>query len=289
MSNNLMSKLSFKDKLIIFLKGLLMGIADVIPGVSGGTIAFITGIYDRLIHSISTIDLSFLKLLIRGNFQDSFKIIKKYDWGLFLPLGFGIITSIFLFSGLMQYLLQNHIAITFSFFFGLIAASAYLIYKHTAGIKFERLIFLVLGFVFAYSLSGFTAMSVNHSLPIIFLSAMVAICAMILPGISGAFILLLLGQYEFLVGKIHDLDLAVIGTFGVGAIIGLLGFSRILDKLLKSYHNLTIFFLIGLMLGSLRTPWIKITSIEYTLTNVILFTVMGAVIVFFVENRFNNK
>ena len=156
-------------------------------------------------------------------------------------------------------------------------------------IKFKELILLIFGFIFAFLLSGATTLSFNHSLPIIFLSAMVAICAMILPGISGAFILLLLGQYEFLVGKIHELDFIIIGTFGLGAIIGLLSFSKILDKLLNNYHNLTISFLVGLMLGSLRTPWIEINSTEYSILNVILFVIIGSAIVLFIEKKSNKK
>lgn len=279
----------FKQSFNIFLKGLLMGSADVIPGVSGGTIAFITGIYYRLIHSIKIINLNVLKRIIDGNFKKAISEIKSYDWNLFLPLGLGIITSIFLLSGLIKYLLQNYTASTFSLFFGLIATSAYLIYKHMNKIKFKELILLIFGFIFAFLLSGATTLSFNHSLPIIFLSAMVAICAMILPGISGAFILLLLGQYEFLVGKIHELDFIIIGTFGLGAIIGLLSFSKILDKLLNNYHNLTISFLVGLMLGSLRTPWIEINSTEYSILNVILFVIIGSAIVLFIEKKSNKK
>jgi putative membrane protein len=245
---------------IIFLKGFCMGLADVIPGVSGGTIAFITGIYARLIHSLSTIDLSFIFLFVQGKWKKSWNIFKRIDFSLFIPLGLGIILAVFFFSKVIEYFLQNQPVVTFSFFFGLILASAVIFLRKIGKMRFEKAVFLALGFVFAYVLAGLSSLSFGHSLPMIFIAGAVAICAMILPGISGAFILLLLNQYEFLISILHSYNLPYLFTFFAGALVGLFSFSKIIDYLLRHYKAVMLSFLVGLMVGSLRIPYVQISS-----------------------------
>ncbi|MBU0456646.1 MAG: DUF368 domain-containing protein [Nanoarchaeota archaeon] len=284
-----LKKFDFKETSLIFLRGLLMGFADVIPGVSGGTIAFITGIYSRLVHSISSIDFSFIFSFLKMEFKNSYITFRKIDFALFLPLGLGILISLYSFSWMIEYLLISFPAFTFAFFFGLILASAWFVFKKTGKIKYERIIFSALGFIFAYSIAGVTAISVNHSLLIIFLSGALAICAMILPGISGAFILLLLNQYQFLINALHNLDKLIIGVFGLGALIGLLSFSKLLDYLLCNFKKLTLSFLVGLMVGSLRVPLNQMSTTSDNLWLVLLFVIIGFMVVFLLEFSMNKK
>ena len=254
-------KTSFKETIIIFIKGLTMGIADVVPGVSGGTIAFITGIYYRLINSISQIKvLVLLKAVFSFKPRKLKTELSRIDFPLFLPLGLGILISIFIFSKVVQQLLESWPGITYAFFFGLILASAVLIFKKSGAIKFEKIIFGVLGFIGAYVLAGLPIVQANHTLGFIFLSGALAIIALILPGISGAFVLLLLGQYEYLITALHEFNYSVILTFAIGGLMGLLSFSRLLNLLLHKFRGLTLFFLVGVMLGALRSPASNISA-----------------------------
>ena len=274
-----------KDTLLIFLRGLFMGIADIIPGVSGGTIAFITGIYQRLILSLSELTI-FSKLFLRGKWKLAWK---KVDFSLFIPLGLGILLAMFLMSGIVTFLLDDYTGITFAFFFGLILASAIYIYTHIKKVTSEHFVLLILGVVVSYILTNLTASQIIPSLTSIFFGGMVAICAMLLPGISGAFILLLLNQYDYLLSAIHELNLLVIIVFGGGAIVGLLAFSKFLHYLLKKFKGLTFAFLIGIMLGSLRIPWEKmVNSSSHTLV-LIFFGLVGFVLVLLLGVLFNKK
>ncbi len=278
-----------KESVLIFLKGFLMGIADTIPGVSGGTIAFITGIYHRLIHAFSHINLRFITLSLRGKFKESLNILKNHDWALFIPLGLGIVSAILLFSQVILYLLTNYAGFTFAFFAGLILASALIIQKHTQKFDVKSLFFSVLGFVLAFFLVSETAFSINHSAIVIFLSGFVAISAMLLPGISGAFILLLLGQYNYILDALHNFNFLVILEFALGAILGLLFFSKFLDFLLEKHKNTTYFFLIGLMLGSLRLPYLTIRDTEGFSFLILLFAILAFILVFILEKKANTK
>jgi putative membrane protein len=261
-----------KDSILLFFRGLLMGIADVIPGISGGTIALITGIYSKLVKSLSDINTK--------------QLYKSINFKFFIPLGVGILMSIYLFSSVIQSLLISYTGATYSFFIGLILASTIFLYKKTRTFRFESFIFLIFGSLLAYVISGISSNLNNHSLPLIFFSGALAICAMILPGISGAFILLLLNQYEYLISVIHDLNLVVIGTFSIGALIGLLSFSKILHYILRKYHNLTLSFLIGLMFGSLRLPLQKISN--FGSGSIIFWLLAGFMVVIMLEHSFKN-
>lgn len=280
------------ESILIFLRGLFMGSADVIPGVSGGTIALITGIYERLVHSISKIRFSFIKPLFKGNIK-GFKeqLLEEIDFPLFIPLFAGIAIAILSLSKVIGFLLANYEAYTFAFFLGLILASAYVLYTHLLHVSLKTLGLAILGFVFGVVFVGLNPIAANHCLIIIFFSGMLAICAMILPGISGAFILLLIGQYDYMLSALNTMKLDVVITFIVGAVIGLLGFSKILDKLITNHKNATIAFLIGLMVGTLRIPVDKIVPeiqvAQELLLPVIVLVIIGVGLIVIVEKKFN--
>ncbi len=229
-----------------------MGAADVVPGVSGGTIAFITGIYEELINSIKSINGSAIKLILQLKIKDFWKAIN----GNFLSaLTFGIFVSFLSLAKLIKYFLAEQPILIWSFFFGLIVASAIVIAKKITEWKLRTIIALFLGIAIAYFVTVVTPAETPSSYWFLFLSGALAICAMILPGISGAFILLLLGKYEFILNAISSFKLDVIAIVGAGAVIGLLSFSNLLSWLLKKYHNMTIALLAGFMIGSLNKVW----------------------------------
>ena len=268
-----------KETLIIFIKGLFMGIADIIPGVSGGTIALITGIYIRLVHAISGINLRFISRLVKGDFEGAKKYIGDIDFQLFIPLLTGIGLAVFLMSNLLDYLLQNFEASTYAFFFGLILASAVLLYKQIKGFSVKIMIFSIAGFLAGFFLSGLATLQIGHSLPVIFLSGMIAICAMILPGISGAFMLLFLGMYDYMIDVLKNLQFFEIFIFILGALIGILAFSRVLNYILRKYESITISFLIGLMLGALRLLYDNIASTMDSIAYVVISGLLGFLII----------
>ena len=268
-----------KETLIIFIKGLFMGIADIIPGVSGGTIALITGIYIRLVHAISGINLRFISRLVKGDFEGAKKYIGDIDFQLFIPLLTGIGLAVFLMSNLLDYLLQNFEASTYAFFFGLILASAVLLYKQIKGFSVKIMIFSIAGFLAGFFLSGLATLQIGHSLPVIFLSGMIAICAMILPGISGAFMLLFLGMYDYMIDVLKNLQFLEIFVFIFGALIGILAFSRVLNYILRKYESITISFLIGLMLGALRLLYDNIASTMDSIAYVVISGLLGFLII----------
>jgi len=268
-----------KETLIIFIKGLFMGIADIIPGVSGGTIALITGIYIRLVHAISGINLRFISRLVKGDFEGAKKYIGDIDFQLFIPLLTGIGLAVFLMSNLLDYLLQNFEASTYAFFFGLILASAVLLYKQIKGFSVKIMIFSIAGFLAGFFLSGLATLQIGHSLPVIFLSGMIAICAMILPGISGAFMLLFLGMYDYMIDVLKNLQFLEIFIFILGALIGILAFSRVLNYILRKYESITISFLIGLMLGALRLLYDNIASTMDSIAYVVISGLLGFLII----------
>jgi len=243
----------------VFLCGLAMGAADVVPGVSGGTIAFITGIYQTLLDAIKAFNARFVHLILRGCFREA---LSGIPWGFLLPLLTGIFCSILSLARLVLWLLQTHPVMVWSFFFGLILASIALLglnlyseMRRDGRFLVSSAVAAVIGFVFAWWLTGADAISTSHSLPTMFLMGFIAICAMILPGISGAFILVLLGQYQYIMGAVSSLDLPVLAVFAAGCACGLLSFARILSLCLARFHNPTLALLTGIMAGSLRVVW----------------------------------
>lgn len=244
--------LAAQTPLGIFLRGMLMGAADIVPGVSGGTMAFITGIYDRLLGAIAAFDLLLLRLLRERCWREAWH---RVDGAFLLSLGAGILTSMLTLARLIGYLLEHHPLLVWSFFFGLILGSALLLLRRVtrwhaaalAGLLFGALLAAVSGLVPALALPA-------HGVSF-FLAGFVAICAMILPGVSGSFILVLLGLYPALLAAIEALDLGVLVIFAAGAGCGLLAFSRLLHYLLAEHHAATLATLTGFLCGSLLVVW----------------------------------
>lgn len=241
-----------RDRIFLFLKGVGMGCADIIPGVSGGTIAFITGIYEELINSIKAVDLEALKLLLSGKFSAFWS---KINGGFLIVLLLGILTSILSLARIITNLLANHPIQLWSFFFGLIAISALVVSRDIHRWNITVVLGLLVGGLAAYLITQAVPAQTPNSLPLIFLSGAVAICAMILPGISGSFILLILGKYTFILTAIKDFQLGTLLVFSLGCLLGLMTFSRLISWLFKKYRNLTIAVLAGFMIGSLNKVW----------------------------------
>ena len=242
------------------LKGMGMGAADVVPGVSGGTIAFIVGIYDELINTIRSINLQSLMLLFTFKFKEFWKAVNgNFLFSLFA----GIAISVFSLAKLITYLLVAHPILVWAFFFGLVLASTWFVAKDIEGWNWKTVLSFIIGAVIAYYITVVTPAETPTNLLFIFLCGAIAICAMILPGISGSFILVLLGKYHYIMDAVKGLDLLILCVFGAGALVGITSFSRVLSYALKHFRNVTMAVLAGFMLGSLNKvwPW-KTTEIE---------------------------
>ena len=287
---------------VVYLKGIAMGAADTVPGVSGGTIALITGIYERLITAIAALDPRLLGALrgihrARGR-AELWETIRRIDLPFLVVLGLGVVTSVVTLSRFMHAAIVSAPATTYAFFFGLIAASAVVLYRE---LSFEGVptvaggvVGLILGFLVA---GGSAGSAVVPGLPIVFVVGAVAITAMVLPGVSGAFILILLGQYEYLTGVLTSFvdqllatvtgggtdglfSLAgVVVTFCVGAVIGLLSVAHAIRWALEHYRTATYVFLVSLMVGSLRLPIIEVRESIGTWTPTAVLSVGGAVLI----------
>ena len=243
---------SFKDYLTITLKGMAMGAADVVPGVSGGTIAFITGIYQELIGTISGINLDLFTIWK----EQGFKAMWREANGTFVvALLTGILISVFSLMRLTNYLLETHPILIWSFFFGLILASIWFVAKQIPKWNFRIVLALIIGAAIAIYIVTLPPMGANTDLWFLFLAGSIAVCAMILPGISGAFILVLLGAYKTVTEAAHDFDLKTLGVVALGAIVGLLSFSRVLKWLFDNYSSITLAVLTGFIAGSLNKIW----------------------------------
>ncbi|MDX2303936.1 MAG: DUF368 domain-containing protein [Microscillaceae bacterium] len=241
-----------KDYLILYLKGIAMGAADVVPGVSGGTVAFISGIYEELLNSIKSFDLKAIQLFI----SLKFKAFWQHTNATFLiVLLSGIGTSILSLSKLIQYLLEFYPILIWSFFFGLIIASTVVVSQKITRWTIATVISLLIGLAFGYLITVAGRTQTPETTLFVFLSGVIAICAMILPGISGSFILVLLDKYKFILAAVTSFDLKTVFTFLVGCVVGILAFSHVVSWLLKHYHNLTIACLTGIMAGSLNKVW----------------------------------
>lgn len=238
--------------LILLLKGIGMGAADVIPGVSGGTIAFITGIYEELVGSIKSINLSAFRYLAKDGVLAFWK---KINGNFLIAVFLGILISIFSLAQLLEFLLGRYPILVWSFFFGLILASAIYIANKISSWNAKKISGLLAGIGVAYLITILTPAQTPESGWFIFISGALAICAMILPGISGAFILLLLGKYQFVIAAVGNLNISILAILAAGALIGIISFSNLLAWLLKKYHDVTIAVLAGFMVGSLNKVW----------------------------------
>ena len=240
-----------KNALLLYAKGMAMGAADVVPGVSGGTVAFITGIYDELLGSIASVPNAVAPLL-KGRVAEAWRTANAT---FLLVLFAGILTSVFSLAKLITYLLEHHPIPVWSFFFGLILVSVHLVGKEIQRRSLSRLLSLCLGIGFAYWITVASPVQWGTSGISIFFAGAIAICAMILPGISGSFILVLLGLYPVILGAVKALDMAIMLTFAAGCLSGLLSFARLLGWVLHRWRDLTLALLTGLMLGSLNKVW----------------------------------
>lgn len=245
-------KRKYSEYGLILLKGVAMGAADVVPGVSGGTIAFITGIYDELLESIKSINTQSLKLLVSGKPKQFWKAVNG-NFLLCLVAGIGL--SIFSLARIITLFLDSYPVLVWAFFFGLIAASTLFVAKEIRDWNWKNAIGFAAGIGIALYITSTTPANTPETLPFIFLCGFIAICAMILPGISGSFILLLMGKYSYIMAAVKHLDPMVLGIFGIGAVCGIATFSRLLSYALHRFRNLTLAVLTGFMLGSLNKVW----------------------------------
>lgn len=244
-------KRGIKDYAYLVLTGITMGSADVVPGVSGGTMAFIMGIYQELIEAIKSFNLELLRKALKFDIQG---VMKHVPWQFLACIGGGIVLAIASLVHFISWALEHHEAYLYSVFFGLVVASILIVGRElkwtiTAGLS------LVIGTGIAWSIVGLVPAEMSHTPLILFGSGMVAITAMILPGISGSFILLILGQYAYIINAVKELDVVTVASVGAGCVVGIIGFSRVLSYLLAKHYQVTVAVLVGFMIGSLRKIW----------------------------------
>lgn len=281
---------SGRGKLILFLKGIAMGLGDSVPGVSGGTIAVITKIYDQLVFSIRAIDLRACELLVRGQF----KALWQHINGTFLLiLALGILSGLLISANTVLFLLENYFAPLMAFFIGMVlASSALLRHEFSLGV-WQNLVALCLGLLLAVSIGFISPRAAELSLLYVFFSGAVAISAMILPGLSGAFILLLLGVYEFILEALLSFNLPYILVFILGCALGLLAFSRVLSWMLREHHQLSYGFITGMLLGSVSALWpwsdAEAGGVYPMLLPALLSLVMGVAVVVLLQVIFSTK
>ena len=243
------------DPVLNLLRGFLMGAADVVPGVSGGTIAVLVGIYERLVHAISMASKA-LGNLLRLRFREAGQRLREIDWGLVLPLVVGIGVAIFTLAGVITTLLEDHPEAMAGLFSGLVAASAWVAWR-----MIRRPIGTSVGIVVVVAVVTFLVLGLkggavaDPSWLVLFGAGAIAICAMILPGISGSFLLLMLGMYDFVISAVDARDFPVLGVFALGCIVGLALFSQVLDWSLANHHDIVVAAMVGLMIGSFRVLW----------------------------------
>ena len=240
-----------KKYFLLYAKGIAMGAADVVPGVSGGTVAFITGIYDELLRSIASVPVA-LGLFLRGRIVEAWKAANAT---FLLVLLLGIMTSMLSLARLITYLLDEQPIPVWSFFFGLILVSTHLVVREIQHWNWTRVLSLLVGGAFAYWITVASPLQLGHDPVSLFFAGAIAICAMILPGISGSFILVLLGLYSFVLTAVRGLDITVLLIFASGCLVGIVCFAGMLRWLLARWRDLTLAFLTGLMIGSLNKIW----------------------------------
>ncbi|TBR43469.1 DUF368 domain-containing protein [Marinomonas agarivorans] len=236
----------------IYFGGVFMGAADIVPGVSGGTIAFILGFYERLINALSGVNKKSFSLLLRGDIKG---LWRHFDLAFLLTLALGIFTSVLLLASIISYLLTEYALYLWGFFFGLLLASSYLLFKELDNINFTTVTFLCGGILLGYLISQLTPTGGSGAYYMVFLAGMIAIMAMLLPGISGSFILLMLGMYDVILLAINQFQFVTLAVFCVGALFGLLLFSKVLKYILQHFHQVTMAFLVGIIIGSLVKVW----------------------------------
>lgn len=237
----------------LVLRGFCMGAADIVPGVSGGTMAFILGIYEELIDAIRMFGRKEMwHKILRGKLCAAMRLPR---WGFLISVGGGILMAAAILAAPLEHALETSPQIVWSFFFGLVTASVFLVAKRVRSWTVINILMLLLGGIVAYAIVGLVPVSTPNEPWFLILCGAIAICAMILPGISGAFLLVILGKYEFILSAVNDRDIISIAYIGIGAVVGLVLFSQILGWLFAKYHDRTVALLTGLMIGSLRKIW----------------------------------
>jgi len=282
-----------------------MGVAEIIPGVSGGTIAFITGIYEELIESIKSINSNGIKLLFSFQFK---KFWSHINGPFLITLLFGMVFSILFLSRIIEFLLTDHPFKIWGFFFGLIIASIFIIQKSINNKKLNLLMFFFVGLFLASYISLTAPSESSEESWFVFLSGALAISAMILPGISGSFILVFISKYEFILNALNNFELSILGIFLAGCVVGLLTFSRVLSYLFKKFNDPIISLLMGFLVGSLikiwpfyeiletnnknepiyTTPILPLAHQNSEITFFIIFCLLGILGMYFVEKRLNS-
>ena len=273
-----------------------MGIADLIPGISGGTIALITNIYKELIDTIKSFNVNAIYLLINFELR---KFYSSYNLQFLLTLLGGIFSSIFLFVSFILSAYENFPIHVFSLFFGLVifsSISILFILKKKSKLSFLLFLFFFIGIFIGFFITTLKPISLSNDFFSIFFSGMISICAMILPGLSGSFILLILGKYFYIIEAVKNLDIPILLIFASGAVVGLFSFSRIISFFLKKYYDNSLFFLVGLMLGSSNKLWpwkVENTNVSpffyneflnesnYLISSIIIFIISGIIILIF--------
>ncbi len=246
----------------LFLTGFSMGSADLVPGVSGGTMALLFGVYEELIHSIKTVSSKALKLALQGRIREALWVV---PWEFLVPLGAGILAAIFSLARLISHLLANHPVFVWSFFFGLVTASVWVVGQRVGRWSARAYGIAAIGAVVTYAVVGAVPVHTPAELPVFFLAGMIAIMAMILPGISGSFLLVLMGKYAQLLEAVTNRDVITLSVFALGAAVGLALFSRLLSYMFVHHHHSMMALLTGVLLGSLRKVWPWKKTVETTL------------------------
>ena len=242
----------FKKYILLYVKGLTMGAVDLVPGVSGGTVAFITGIYEELIESLRSFTPKNFKLFFSGKFKAFWKAV---NGNFLLILATGIGTSIISLVKVVLYVLEHHPVATWSFFFGLILISTFSILRTVRKFSIPLFVCFCTGAVIAYMITVMSASQTPNDLWFIFLCGTLAVCALLLPGTSGSFVLLLMGKYQYILDALDNFKITIILVFASGAVFGLLSFSHFLSWLLRKYHDISIALLSGFLFGSLNKVW----------------------------------
>ncbi len=245
-------KQSLLASLRLCIIGITMGIADLIPGVSGGTMAFLSGIYEELLESIRIVSGKTLKLILQGTFKEA---VASVPFRFLVPLFAGILTAIFSLAHMLSWLLDKYPSFVWAFFFGLVLASVFIVLRRIVRWDMTDKIGFLAATVTTYFIVGTVPLETPDNLPFIFLSGAIAISAMILPGISGSFILLLLGKYQYILSAVTDRNFLTLAVFMSGCIVGLALFARFLSWLFSRHHDISIAILAGVMLGSIRKIW----------------------------------
>jgi len=259
---NWRARLRNKGIVRLFLTGFSMGSADLVPGVSGGTMALIFGIYEELIHSVRVVTGEVVSLALRGQIRQA---IRAVPWGFLVPVGVGMMTAIFTLARLISWLLDDHPVFIWAFFFGLVVASVIVVGRRVGVWSVQTLAALAVGAVLTYLLVGAVPVHTPATEIAFFLSGMVAIVAMILPGISGSFLLVLMGKYAQVLDLVTNREFITLGIFALGAVVGLSAFSRVLSYMFRHHHRMMMAVLTGVLIGSLRKVWPWKEVLETTL------------------------